>query len=48
MLKALYCVFAIAPADAQTSFIPYAERSEFSLAAVGGLDTGLYGYANPA
>ena len=48
VLKALFCVFAIAPADAQTSFIPYAERSEFSLAAVGGLDTGLYGYANPA
>ena len=48
VFKALYCILAIAPAEAQSPFIPYAERGEFALAAVGGLDTGLYGYANPA
>ena len=46
--KALYCILAIVPAEAQSPFIPYAERSEFALAAPGGLDVGLYGYANPA
>jgi protease-4 len=36
------------PAQAQAPFIPYVDRGEFALAAPGALDTGLYGYANPA
>ncbi|MEE3259916.1 MAG: S49 family peptidase [Candidatus Latescibacterota bacterium] len=46
--KALFCLLALAPAEAQSPFISYAERSKFALAAPGGLDAGLYGYANPA
>ena len=43
------CCFLVANAvNAQSPFIPYAERAEFALAAFGGLDLGLYGYANPA
>ncbi|MCY4605252.1 MAG: S49 family peptidase [Gemmatimonadetes bacterium] len=45
---ALCCLLAFGAAKAQSPFIPYAERAEFALAAFGGLDTGLYGYANPA
>ena len=45
---ALCCLLAFGAAKAQSPFIPYAERGEFALAAFGGLDTGLYGYANPA
>ena len=44
----LCCLFAFGTAKAQSPFIPYAERAEFALAAFGGLDMGLYGYANPA
>ena len=44
----LCCLLAFGGAKAQSPFIPYAERGEFALAAFGGLDTGLYGYANPA
>lgn len=44
----LCCLLAFGSAKAQSPFIPYAERGEFALAAFGGLDTGLYGYANPA
>ena len=44
----LCCLLAFGTAKAQSPFIPYAERGEFALAAFGGLDTGLYGYANPA
>ena len=45
---ALCCLLAFGAAKAQSPFIPYAERAEFALAAFGGLDLGLYGYANPA
>ena len=45
---ALCFLLAFGAAKAQSPFIPYAERTEFALAAFGGLDTGLYGYANPA
>ena len=45
---ALCCLLAFGAAKAQPPFIPYAERAEFALAAFGGLDLGLYGYANPA
>ena len=45
---ALCCLLAFGAAKAQSPFISYAERGEFALAAFGGLDTGLYGYANPA
>ena len=45
---ALCCLFAFGAAKAQSPFIPYAERAELALAAFGGLDLGLYGYANPA
>ena len=45
---ALCFLLAFGAAKAQSPFIPYAERAEFALAAFGGLDTGLYGYANPA
>ena len=48
MLKALYILLIALPVAAQTPFIPYTERNEFTLAAPGALDTGLYGYANPA
>lgn len=48
VFKALCCLLAITPVEAQSPFIPYAERSEFALAAPSGLDAGLYGYANPA
>ena len=44
----LCCLLAFGAAKAQSPFISYAERGEFALAAFGGLDTGLYGYANPA
>ena len=44
----LCCLLAFGAAKAQSPFISYAERAEFALAAFGGLDTGLYGYANPA
>ena len=44
----LCCLLAFGTAKAQSPFIFYAERAEFALAAFGGLDTGLYGYANPA
>ena len=44
----LCCLLAFGAAKAQAPFIPYAERGEFALAAFGGLDVGLYGYANPA
>ena len=42
------CLLAFGTAKAQSPFISYAERGEFALAAFGGLDMGLYGYANPA
>ncbi|MDE2706678.1 MAG: S49 family peptidase, partial [Gemmatimonadota bacterium] len=45
---ALCCLLAFGAVKAQSPFIPYAERTEFALAAFGGLDMGLYGYANPA
>ena len=45
---ALCCLLAFGAAKAQSPFIPYAERAELALAAFGGLDIGLYGYANPA
>ncbi|MDE2813515.1 MAG: S49 family peptidase [Gemmatimonadota bacterium] len=45
---ALCCLFTFGAAKAQSPFIPYAERAELALAAFGGLDLGLYGYANPA
>lgn len=44
----LCALLAANAANAQSPFISYAERTEFALAAFGGLDTGLYGYANPA
>ncbi len=44
----LCCLLAFGTAKAQSPFISYAERTEFALAAFGGLDMGLYGYANPA
>ncbi len=44
----LCCLLAASAVNAQSPFISYAERAEFALAAFGGLDTGLYGYANPA
>ncbi|MCY3790547.1 MAG: S49 family peptidase [Gemmatimonadetes bacterium] len=44
----LCCLLASGAAKAQSPFISYAERGEFALAAFGGLDVGLYGYANPA
>ena len=42
------CLLAASAVNAQSPFISYAERAEFALAAFGGLDMGLYGYANPA
>jgi len=48
LFKVLFSILVIVPAGAQSPFIPYAERSEFALAAPGGLNTGLYGYINPA
>ncbi|MYI61694.1 MAG: hypothetical protein F4105_08520 [Gemmatimonadetes bacterium] len=45
---ALCCLLAFGAVKAQSPFISYAERAEFALAAFGGLDMGLYGYANPA
>ncbi len=47
-LKVLCALLVALPVAAQTPFIPYAERSEFILAAPGALDAGLYGYVNPA
>ena len=44
----LCCLLAASAVNAQSPFISYAERAEFALAAFGGLDVGLYGYANPA
>ena len=48
LFQFLCCLLAANAANAQSSFILYAERTEFALAAFGGLDMGLYGYANPA
>ncbi len=44
----LCCLLAVSAANAQSPFISYAERGKFALAPSGALDTGLYGYANPA
>ena len=44
----LCCLLVASATNAQSPFISYAERGEFALAAFGGLDMGLYGYANPA
>ena len=48
LFQFLCCLLAANAANAQSPFISYAERGEFALAAFGGLDLGLYGYANPA
>ena len=48
LFQFLCCLLAANAASAQSPFISYAERTEFALAAFGGLDLGLYGYANPA
>ena len=48
LFQFLCCLLAANVANAQSPFIPYAERAEFALAAFGGLNMGLYGYANPA
>ena len=48
MFPFLCCLLAASAANAQSPFISYAERGEFALAPSGALDTGLYGYANPA
>ena len=48
LFQFLCCLLATNAANAQSPFISYAERGEFALAAFGGLDLGLYGYANPA
>ncbi len=47
LFQFLCCLLAANAANAQSP-ISYAERGEFALAAFGGLDIGLYGYANPA
>ena len=43
LFQFLCCLLAVSTAHAE-----YAERGEFALAPSGALDTGLYGYANPA
>ena len=48
LFQFLCCLLAASAVNAQSPFIPYAERAEFALAAFGSLDLGLYGYANPA
>lgn len=48
LFQFLCCLLAASAVNAQSPFISYVERAEFALAAFGGLDTGLYGYANPA
>ena len=48
LFQFLCCLLAASAVNAQSPFVSYAERGEFALAAFGGLDVGLYGYANPA
>ena len=48
LFQSLCCLLAASAVNAQSPFISYAERAELALAAFGGLDMGLYGYANPA